>query len=98
MVAVSPSGYYHEVMADESNVIPIRDGIEVSPPTSGEATAAEEFQKAAADIVGLRQEGLQVMSRLVMYWADTNPKTREMASAAISDIVEATQMRPPTSS
>lgn len=84
-------------MADESNVIPIREGVEVFMPGTIDTITAEEFRKVAADIAGLRQQGLQVMSRLVVYWADENPEIRKITSTAISEIVEITQMKPPSS-
>jgi len=57
-----------------SNVVPIRDGIEVSTHGRGENAEAEELQKVAEDIMSLRQQGLQVMSGLVVHWSSLTPE------------------------
>lgn len=87
------------------NIIPLnedsRRALEAADASraSGAADTLTPQEQAVAEvrkIEELRRAALEAMSGLVLRWSSKDPVISALASAAITDVMEATQMKPPT--
>lgn len=76
---------------DESNVRPINDEARDLLERGAEPSIEDVLQELA----GYEQAALAAVSGLVRLWGHENPVIRERASRAISNLAEATMMKPP---